>query len=43
MLINEYFKLIFILIILSFEIFYLLKIKRVINIFKIKYMLLLWL
>lgn len=39
MLINEYFKLIFILIILSFEIFYLLKIKRVINIFKIKYML----
>lgn len=43
MLINEYFKLIFILIILSFEIFYLLKFKRVINIFKIKYMLLLWL
>lgn len=39
MLINEYFKFIFILIILSFEIFYLLIIKRVIKIFKIKYML----
>lgn len=39
MLINEYFKLIFILIILLFEIFYLLIIKRVIKIFKIKYML----
>lgn len=39
MLINEYFKLILILITLSFEIFHLLKIKRVINIFKTKYML----
>lgn len=39
MLINEYFKLILILITLSLEIFHLLTIKRVIKIFKTKYML----
>lgn len=39
MLINEYFKLILILITLSLEIFHLLTIKRVTKIFKTKYML----